>query len=159
MPLPSPNAKVLPDAERVRITKELDKIASLADAGVRGTSPGSVTRYALNRVGGVAKRTVRRETPKRTGTLRQAIGHLIVIQRPQTQLWYVTGYLRTKGARFQQILAIEHGTKYVSPRRIVSRAFKSAVGTGGSIFLNDFVAEMNKRIAVLAAKANSGRKV
>lgn len=155
--LPRPNASGIPDRERRRIERELDKIRGLADAGVRGTSSGSVARYALNRVGGQARKALRQGTPKRTGRLRRSVRGRVDRGRGG-QLWYRAGYARKLLDRFQQALAIEWGARGTRPVRAIRRALDTAAGRDGGKFRSLFVDEMQRRIRQLALKANAGAR-
>lgn len=154
MPFPIPDVPVLTEAESRRIAGELDKITALAHAGVRGTSPGSVTRYALTRVGTRARKSLRQRTPQRTGELRKAIQGKVHSSRTK-QLWYRAGFNRRKVARWQKVIAIEWGTSRMAPRRLITKVLTETVGRDGRVLKEEFVREMEKRIADLAAKANA----
>ena len=162
----------IPQREITRIQKELDKVQALADPSFRGASAGSVTRYALNRTGTVARKILRSSVPvggagrrssqgrflKQTGGgLKKSVGGRVI--KTNNGLVYKAGFERKKLRRWQQAVALEFGTSYVSPRRYVSRALQKAAGSSGEKLRKIFVQEMDKRIARLIVNANrkSGR--
>ena len=146
----------IPQREINRIQKELDKLQELVDPNFRGASAGSVTRYALNRTGTVARKILRNAVPSVTGTLKRSVQGRVIATGDG--LVYKAGFARKKLPRWQQAVALEFGTQYMSPRRYVSRALEKAAGSSGEQLRKIFVNEMNKRIARLVVNANRKAK-
>ena len=147
----------IPQREITRIQKELDKIQALADPSFRGASAGSVTRYALNRTGTVARKILRNSVPSVSGGLKKSVGGRVI--KTNNGLAYKAGFDRKKIRRWQQAVALEFGSTYIAPRRYVSLALQKAAGSSGEKLRKIFVQEMDKRIARLIVNANrkSGR--
>ena len=156
--------------ELKRIEGEMLKMQALADPSQRGTSAGSVVKYALNRSGRQALTAAKRRVPRGTGPLKpqnkgrprvrlaRAVRGKIELDRRLRQLWFRAGYQKRLVNRFQQSLAIEFGTRFINRREPLKRGLDDAIGITGERFKRLFVTEMQKRINALAAKANAGAR-
>ena len=156
--IPTPGGGIS-KAELQRVEMELRQVQLLADGSLRGTSAGSVTRYALTRVGATARKAVRRSTPRRKGVLARSTRGRVYKRRRGGVLDYRVSwradYLRQHGRSPLQAVAIEFGTVHVRGLRVIARALAEAAGLNGDVLVRAFVDEMNRRIAQLTAKANA----
>ena len=154
--------------EERRIIRVLKEVAVVAGAGVRGSSGRNVVRTVLQRVGANSRKALRRRTPvgrrpiTPTGRkpLKQTVRGGIGNPGKNGNVIYRAGYdrqfFRQGGpGRFQQAMAIEHGTRHMRPRTPVSDALTDAVGPGGERYKRLFIQEFDKRIGQLFDKANA----
>ena len=162
MPLPTLAIDGL-DREVNRIAKELQKLqGEVAGTELRGTSTRSVHRHALARVGGQVRSKIRSTTPRRTGRLAASTrGRFRSNTRPG-KLVYQSGWntavLTSRGGRWQQAVAQEHGTKHVRGSDAVQRALRTVAGSDGQRLIAEYLRELEKRVKALVAKANAGRR-
>ena len=164
-------------AEERRIVKVLNDVAVVAGAGVRGSSPKNVVRTVLQRVGVRARKALRTRTPVGRRPihpvgrrpLKQTVRGGVGNPGRNGNTIYRAGYDRQffppkdkqssgRSGRFQQTLAVEHGTEKMSARNPVSAALTDAVGPGGRDFRQQFIREFDIRIGQLFAKANAKAK-
>ena len=156
MALPSLSFRI-PQSEINRIRKELEKVQALVDPSFRGASAGSVTRYALNRTGTVARKILRNSTPRASGELRSSVKGKIF--KTKYGLSYRAGWTKRLVVRFQKPLAIEFGTKHRGSMRVVSGALTKAAGSNAKKLAKVFLEQLDKRISTLAAKANARARI
>ena len=157
--------------EERRILRVLKDVAVVAGAGVRGSSGRNVVRTVLQRVGATSRKALRRRTPvgRRpfypTGRkpLKQTVRGGVGNPGKNGNVIYRAGYDRQffpkEGpGRFQQALAVEHGTEKMRARAPISDALTDAVGPGGERYKRLFIQEFDKRIGQLFDKANAKAK-
>ena len=147
-----------------RINRELRNVAKLADSGIRGTSPRNVVRYVLGRIGARARKSLRRRTPTGHRPIvpegRVALKRTVrggVAKGRAGRVLYRAGYSRKLIGRFQQGLAVEHGTQRMRSQKHISDSLDEAIGPGGIKYRRLFIEEFDKRIGVLFSKANARR--
>ena len=154
--------------EERRIVKTLKEVGVVAGAGVRGSSPRNVIRTVLQRVGSDARKALRRRTPVGRRPLypvgrrplKQTVRGGVGNPGRNGNVLYRAGYSREffpkEGpGRFQQTLAVEHGTELMRGRAPISDALSDAVGPRGERYKREFVKQFDKRIGQLFAKANA----
>ena len=155
----------LSSGEVRRINRELRNVSKLAGVGIRGTSPRNVVRYVLGRIGARARKALRSRTPVgrrpivpqgRIPLKRTVRGG--VAKGRDGRVLYRAGYTRKLIGRFQQGLAVEHGTQYMRPQKHISDSLDEAIGPRGKRYRELFIQEFDKRIASLFDKANARRR-
>jgi len=173
------NHVALPPSEVARINRELRKVQdAVAGTGVRGSSGRNVIRYVLGRIGATSRKALRRTTPTGRRPIwpagRIPLKRLVkggLAKGRAGRVLYRAGYIRAKTGtyigrdgrpkpinRFQQALAVEHGTKAGSrAQKHIAGALETAIGPGGKRYRELFNREFDKRIAFLFAKANARR--
>jgi len=162
MTLPLPAVAGI-DSEVRRIANELEKLqAEVAGTELRGTSSKSVHRHALARIGAQARVKVRANTPRRTGRLAASTRGKFRANSRAGKLVYQSGWnrsvLEARGGRWQQAVAMEHGTRHVRGSGAVQAALRAVAGSDGQRLVAEYLRELEKRVKALVAKANAGRR-
>ena len=158
MPAPLYRNVSISAAEVRRIAAVLKELEEYTAAGGRGASLRSVARVALTKVGREARKDIRSSTPVRTGTLARSTSGRLERTGSRDRIWYRAGWLTERLPRFQQGLAIEHGTSRIAPRKVILAALERTVGANGARLRAEYLREFHNRAQALARRANAGRR-